>query len=244
MIRIQPAVIWLIVLASAGWARAQGSLSWHGQSCYLLTTAKGTKILLDPIPGSIGYPLPKPMTVDAVTISHEHPDHTNVALAADSPKVLRGLKDPKTWAKIDEKVKEVRVRNVGVWHDEQHGAERGLNSVFIFDLGEVTIAHLGDLGHVLTPEQVAAIGKIDILLIPVGGVYTIDGATAWKVVEQLKPKWVVVPMHYKTEVLQIPLQTADGFLKGKPNVRRPGTNTLALSKPKGASPEIVVLSWK
>jgi L-ascorbate metabolism protein UlaG (beta-lactamase superfamily) len=227
-----------------GVARAEEpTLTWHGQSCFELVSPKGTRVLIDPIPGSIGYPLPAPIKADVVTISHEHQDHNNTALAADKPKILRGLADPKTWAKIDETIKDVHIRNVGVWHDEKHGAERGLNSVFVFETGGIKIAHLGDLGHLLTPEQLKAIGPVDVVLTPVGSVYTIDGPTAWKVVEQLKPKWVVVPMHYKTEALSIPLETVDKFLAGRPNVRRAGTNVLKLTKP-AKTPEIVVLSWK
>ena len=227
-----------------GVARAEEpTLTWHGQSCFELVSPKGARVLIDPIPGTIGYPLPPPIKADVVTISHEHQDHTNTALAAGSPKILRGLKDPKTWATIDETVKDVHIRNVGVWHDEKHGAERGLNSVFVFETGGLKIAHLGDLGHLLTPEQLKAIGPVDVVLIPVGSVYTIDGPTAWKVVEQLKPRWVVVPMHYKTEALSIPLETVDKFLAGRANVRRPGTNVLKLTKP-AKTPEIVVLSWK
>jgi L-ascorbate metabolism protein UlaG (beta-lactamase superfamily) len=235
----------LPLLATPTLARAaEPTLTWHGQSCFVLTTPGGARVLMDPIPGTIGYPLPSPITVDVVTISHEHPDHTNTSLAAAHPRVLRGLTEgAKGWAKIDEKIKDVRIRNVGVWHDEKQGAERGLNSVFVFEFGGMTVAHLGDLGHLLTPEQLAAIGKVDLLLVPTGGVYTLDEPTAWKVIEQLKPRQVVVPMHYKTEALKIPLHTIDAFLKGHSNVRRPGTNTMTLTKP-AHGPEIVVLSWK
>ena len=233
----------LVVLFTRGARADEATLTWHGQSCFELHSAKGARVLMDPIPGTIGYPLPQPIQADVVTISHEHQDHNNTALAQGKPKILRGLADPKNWAKIDEAVKDVHIRNVGVWHDEKQGAERGLNSVFVFETGGLKIAHLGDLGHLLTPEQLKAIGPVDIVLIPVGGVYTIDATMAWKVVDQLKPKWVVVPMHYKTEVLSIPLATIDGFLKGHENVRRVGTNVLKLAKP-AKTPEIVVLSWK
>jgi L-ascorbate metabolism protein UlaG (beta-lactamase superfamily) len=248
MNRLLAALLGAAALAAPAVARAaDATLVWHGQSCFLLTSSKGTRVLIDPIPGTIGYPLPVPMSVDAVTISHEHPDHNNVGLAKDAPRVLRGLQDPKTWAKIDEKIRDVHIRNVGVWHDQKHGAERGLNSAFVFELDGLTVAHLGDLGHLLTPEQLAAIGKVDVLLIPVGGTYTIDGPTAWKVVEQVKPKWVVVPMHYKTEPLKIPLADENGFVASMHSrwtfVRRLGSNQLVLTQP-AKTPEVVVLSWK
>ena len=133
---------------------------------------------MDPIPKGIGYELPQGCKADIVTISHEHPDHNNVGfVTGNKPRVIRGLTaDKKGWTRVDEKVKDVSIRSVGVYHDDERGAERGLDTVFIFEAGGVRIAHLGDLGHVLTDEQLAAIGAVDVLLVPVGGTFTIDGA--------------------------------------------------------------------
>jgi L-ascorbate metabolism protein UlaG (beta-lactamase superfamily) len=231
--------------ALAGGPPTVGKLTWLGQSCFVLETAAGTRIVMDPIPKGIGYELPQGLKADAVTISHEHTDHNNVGLLVNKPRVLRGLTaDKKGWTRIDEKVKEVGVRSVGVYHDDKRGADRGLNTVFVFEVGGMRIAHLGDLGHVLTDEQLSAIGSVDVLLVPVGGVYTIDGYQATRVVDQLHPRLVVVPMHYKTDALNIKLETVDAFLERKANVKRPGTNTLALT-PVKARPavEIVVLDF-
>src|SRR5262245_29187969 len=94
-----------------------GKLTWFGQSCFLLETTAGTRILMDPFSRGIGYPLPAGLKVDAVTVSHEHPDHNNLALAGGRPKILRGLTpDRKGWTRIDEKVKEVAVRSIAVYH--------------------------------------------------------------------------------------------------------------------------------
>src|SRR5262245_57721859 len=98
-------------------AATEPTLTWHGQACFELRTPAGVNVLIDPIPGSIGYELPPPIKANVITISHEHPDHTNVALAQDSPKVLRGLtKDAKEWNKVDAQIKDLRIRNVGVYH--------------------------------------------------------------------------------------------------------------------------------
>jgi len=233
--------------ALAAPAPTVGKLTWLGQSCFVLETAAGTRIVMGPIPKGLGYELPVGLKADAVTISHEHFDHNNVGLLANKPRVLRGLTaDKKGWTRIDEKVKEVSVRSVGVYHDDKRGAERGLDTVFVFEVGGMRIVHLGDLGHVLTDEQLSAIGSVDVLLVPVGGFFTIDGYQATRVVDQLRPRLVVVPMHYKTDVSTIKeLEGVDAFLERKANVRRPGTNTLVLS-PVKARPavEIVVLSWK
>jgi L-ascorbate metabolism protein UlaG (beta-lactamase superfamily) len=229
------------------------SLTWFGQSCFLLQTKGGTKVVMDPIPGAIGYTPPSDLKADVVTVSHEHADHNNVALVAgtgkDPPKILRGLtEDKKDWVKTKQKVKDVQIRSVGVYHDGEQGKQRGLNSVFVFETGGLKIAHLGDLGHLLTDDQLKEIGPVDVVLIPVGGFFTIDAAQATKVVEQLKPRTIVVPMHYKTDVLVIKeLAPVDAFLQGRAQVRREAGNVLALApgkKGKPGEPEIVVLNYK
>ena len=122
----------------------------------MLETAAGTRVVIDPIPKGLGYELPSNLRADLVTISHEHADHNNVALVAGKPRVIRGLtSDRKGWTRVDEKVKDVSVRAVAVYHDDKRGAVRGLNTVFIFEVGGLRIAHLGDLGNTLTDDQLA-----------------------------------------------------------------------------------------
>jgi L-ascorbate metabolism protein UlaG (beta-lactamase superfamily) len=222
-------------------------LTWYGQSCFLLETATGTRVVMDPIPAGLGYTLPADLKGDVVTVSHEHGDHNNIALVQGKPRILRGLTpDKKGWVKIDEKVKDVSIRSVGVYHDEDKGAKRGLNTVFLFEVGGVRIAHLGDLGHLLTDQQLSAIGSVDVVMIPVGGFFTIDAAQATRVIDQLRPRLIVIPMHYKTAVLTIKeLATVDAFLAGKPNVRREKGNTIAITGVKARpSTEVVLLDYK
>jgi L-ascorbate metabolism protein UlaG (beta-lactamase superfamily) len=243
-----------LVLAAAAGAAARAArspvlckLSWLGQSCFVLETAAGTRIVMDPIPKGLGYNLPVGLKADAVTISHEHADHNNVGLLVNKPRILRGLTaDKKGWSKIDEKVKEVSIHSVGVYHDENRGAERGLNTVFVFEVGGMRIAHLGDLGHTLTDDQLSEIGSVDVVLVPVGGAFTIDAHQATRVVDQLHPRLMVIPMHYKTDVSTVKeLAGVDAFLEGKPNVRREATNTIPLSTLKARpGTEVVVLGYK
>jgi L-ascorbate metabolism protein UlaG (beta-lactamase superfamily) len=199
---------------------------------------------MDPLGKGLGLELPAGLRADLVTISHEHPDHNNVGLVAGKAHVVRGLTaDKKGWARVDEKFRDVAVRTVGVYHDDKHGAERGLDAVFVFEVGGLRIAHLGDLGHALNDEQLAAIGSVDVLLVPVGGTFTIDGRMATRVVDQLRPRLMVVPMHYKTDGVTIKdLDPVGPFLEGKSNVRRETARTITLS-PVKARPavEIVVL---
>ena len=127
----------------------------------------------------------------------------------------------------------------------KRGAERGLDTVFIFEVGGVRIAHLGDLGNVLNDEQLAAIGAVDVLLIPVGGTFTIDALKATRVVEQLRPRLMVMPMHYKTDAVTIKeLEPLAPFLDGKLNVRRETTPTIALSPMKARPAAEIVLPYR
>jgi L-ascorbate metabolism protein UlaG (beta-lactamase superfamily) len=161
-----------------------------------LASSSGFTALLDPTNASTGYQIPAQEGMDVVTVSHEHGDHNNVALAKGSPLVLRGLAGSDV-AKIDQEIKGARVRSVATFHDDKQGSARGKNAVFVYEVAGLRVAHLGDLGHVLSAEQVQAVGKVDVLLVPVGGFYTLDGKGAAEVVNQLAPR-VVIPMHYKT----------------------------------------------
>jgi L-ascorbate metabolism protein UlaG (beta-lactamase superfamily) len=222
-------------------------LTWFGQSCFLLESTAGTRVVTDPIPAGLGYELPVDLRADAVTVSHEHGDHNNLALVQGKPRVLRGLTaDKKGWVKIDEKVKDIAIRSVGVYHDEEKGAKRGLNTLFLFEVGGVRIAHLGDLGHLLTDQQLSAIGSVDVAMIPVGGTYTIDARQATRVIDQLRPRLIIIPMHYKTDVLTIKeLATVDAFLAGKPNVRHESGNSIPITGVKSRpTTEVVVLGYK
>jgi L-ascorbate metabolism protein UlaG (beta-lactamase superfamily) len=242
------------LLAAAGSRSAQAAsrppvayLTWYGQSCFLLESVSGARVVMDPLPANIGYTLPMDLRAEVITISHEHPDHTNVALVQGKPRILRGLTaDKKGWVKIDERVKDISIRAVGVYHDTKRGADAGLDTVFIFEVGGVRIAHLGDIGHALTDQQISAIGSVDVVLVPVGGGTTVDAQEATHVLDQIRPRLMVIPMHFKTDAVNIKeLAPVDAFVAGRPNVRREKSNRIALTglryKP---SAEVVVLDYK
>jgi L-ascorbate metabolism protein UlaG (beta-lactamase superfamily) len=246
-------LVGLALLTTAATATAQekaARLRWYGQSMFQLETSLGKKVVFDP------HAIPEfgrnVLTADVVVCSHLHNDHTTLAAIQD-PKAARifyGLEEtkkgrPPEWKKIDEKVGQVRVRTVGTYHDPNEGLERGKNSVFVVEADGLAFCHLGDLGHELTAAQVKAIGPVDVLLVPVGGIFTINGGQAKRVVEQLKPRRFVLPMHYGVPGYD-ELLPADEFLDGQPNVKKM-TTTNELAIPLDAKPDqpaVVLLGWK
>ena len=177
-------------------------ISWLGHSCFRIRGAQ-TTILTDPYSPGLGYSLGKP-TARIVTVSHQHPGHSYTQGIGGEPKVVAGPGEYE--------VSGVLIIGMATFHDGQEGRERGKNTVYLMDVDEVSVCHLGDLGHVLNTEQVEEMENVDVLLLPVGGVSTINATMAAEVVRQLEPK-VVVPMHYKTEALKRGLEPVDRFLK-------------------------------
>ena len=179
-------------------------IRWLGHSCFLLETEKEAW-LTDPFAPSVGYPIPD-VTPTVVSMSHEHYDHTDESwLPAEVPKIREGV-----WRGDG-----LKLSSVATFHDQSCGQERGSNYIFIGETSALRIAHLGDLGHIPTQQQREQIGRIDLLLMPVGGTYTIGAEQAWQVVELLSPA-VVIPMHYQTEHLTFPLAGVEEFLQAAP----------------------------
>jgi L-ascorbate metabolism protein UlaG (beta-lactamase superfamily) len=225
-------------VASSSWGMAfaagpDATIEYFGHNFFQITSNKGTKIITDPIaPGM--YPTPV-VTPDVVTVGREHPNHNYVELARGNPIILRGLASyGAEWNKISTTVRDVLIYDVPVYQQAFGTALKG--AAFVFDLGVICIAHLGDLSHPLTPEQIKAFGKVDVAMIPIGGTFTMPPDTAREVLQQLKPK-IAIPMHYRENMSLIEM-----FLKGFPNRRLPG-NTLVVSKKALPPPtEIVVLT--
>ncbi len=191
-------------------------IRWLGHACFLITAGDGTRILTDPFDDSVGYDLPT-VPADVVTVSHAHFDHNNVGAVQGSPEVVN--------SPGDRSVGGVRIRGVQTCHDTKGGALRGRNIVFVIETDDITICHAGDLGHVPSDETAKSIGRVDVLLIPVGGTYTLDAKGAQEAVRKLDPR-IVIPMHYKTPDLKMTeLDSAERFLAGLLRVERtPGSS--------------------
>ena len=177
-------------------------INWLGHSCFRIRGRQVT-VITDPYSPDLGYSLGKP-TARIVTQSHEHPGHSYVQGVGGEPRLVHGPGEYE--------INDVLIIGIATFHDAEKGAKRGKNTVYLMEIDEVSVCHLGDLGHVLTDEHIEHLDNVDILLLPVGGVSTIGAATAVEVVRQLEPS-VVVPMHYKTEVLSRKLDPVDQFLK-------------------------------
>ena len=177
-------------------------ISWLGHSCFKIR-GRYVTVITDPYSPDLGYSLGKP-TACIVTVSHQHPGHSYVQGIGGEPRLVTGPGEYEIGG--------ILIIGVATFHDGEEGRKRGRNTAYVMELDEVSVGHLGDLGHVLTAEQVEEIGNVDVLLLPVGGVSTINAPMAAEVVRQLEPK-VVVPMHYKTEALNRELEPAERFLK-------------------------------
>jgi L-ascorbate metabolism protein UlaG (beta-lactamase superfamily) len=222
----------------------QITFNWYGQACFSIMTPEGAKILIDPV-NIKEYQVPKGLVADVVTISHNHFDHTAVDSLAGSPHIIWGKTrteedDAQKFIPVDTTVKGIRIYNVSSYHHDP-AESPSLNAIFVYEIDSLRIVHLGDLGTILSADQIAKIGHVDVLMIPVGGKYTIWGATADSVVAQLKPTRAVIPMHFKTRVADFLPYSAEDFVKNRTDVVRIAGNeyVIPLSTPATAPKYIV-----
>ncbi len=177
-------------------------ITWLGHSCFRIRGSH-TTIITDPYPPELGYSLGKP-TAQIVTLSHQHLGHSYVQGVGGEP---RQVASPGEY-----EIGGVLIMAIATFHDMEKGKKRGKNTVYLIEADEISVCHLGDLGHVLTTEQIEELDNVDVLLLPVGGVSTLNASMAVEVVRQLEPR-VVIPMHYKTEALTRELEPVDKFIK-------------------------------
>ena len=177
-------------------------ISWLGHSCFRIRGSQAT-VITDPYSPDLGYSLGKPKA-HIVTVSHQHPGHSYVQGVGGSPKLITGPGEYE--------ISGLLIIGIATFHDAEGGSQRGKNTIYLMEIDELSLCHLGDLGHMLTAEQIEELGSVDILLVPVGGVSTIDAPVAAEIARRLEPK-IVIPMHYKTEALSRELEPVGRFLK-------------------------------
>lgn len=188
-------------------------IKWNGHASFTITAADGTVIVTDPYDpngyeGALQYGVVDDRA-DIAVVSHDHADHNYVEGLKGSPHVVKGT----------ENVKGIEIKGIETFHDESEGSERGKNLVFIINVDGISICFCGDLGHQLSQEEINSAGKIDILLVPVGGFFTLDAEGASKLVEAVKPG-LIIPMHYKTSKCGFPISDAAPFLSLMKDVKK------------------------
>lgn len=177
---------------------------WYGQACFKIK-GKSTSLIIDPYdPDATGLKLPKDMEAQIALKTHDHPDHNNLKAVTTSPVLVEGPGD------YD--IKGVAITGISVFHDAQNGTERGKNTVYNIQIDGLNVVHLGDIGHVLNESQIQDIGSCDILMVPVGGNYTISAKEAVENIQALEPR-IILPMHYALPGLKYELEGLDLFLK-------------------------------
>ena len=187
------------------------TITYHGHSCFKLRGKNGA-VVTDPYDDSVGFSLPS-LSADIITVSHDHKDHNQVNRVSGTARRQR----PFIINQLGEyEIGGISVFGVKSYHDEVMGAERGLNSIFTIVVDGIRVCHLGDLSHELTEKEISDIGNVDVLLVPVGGVFTINAKQAVMVTRAIEPSFVI-PMHYNTQAHDQKtfgeLQGGESFLK-------------------------------
>lgn len=208
-------------------------IKWFGHSMWKIWNEK-ISLIIDPF-DDIGYAMPQNETANLVFSSHDHHDHNNFSLIAGNfQKVYKAGKY---------NFSGVEIEAIPTWHDEAGGSKRGSNLLFKFNLEGKNFLHCGDLGHDLNTDMIAAIGHIDVVFIPIGGVYTIDAETAFKIVKKIDPA-ITFPMHYKTEVLNFPIATVTEYLELIGSYRKVDANSLVLKDSDFQTKQTIIMSYR
>ena len=174
---------------------------WHGHACFEVND--GVTIVTDPHDGEQVGLAPPSVEADIVLISHDHYDHNCGHVVKGDPKIIN--------RSLDESVMGTHMRSFETYHDEVKGQKRGRNRIYLFEMEGIRFLHLGDLGHLLADDLVSTIGRVDVLFVPVGSVFTIGGEAGWRTVNQIKPR-VAVPMHYWVKGLSLSIRPLEDFL--------------------------------
>jgi L-ascorbate metabolism protein UlaG (beta-lactamase superfamily) len=209
-------------------------ITWLGHSSFLIEDSRGRKILTDPFDETVGYELYRG-NPDIITISHHHFDHDYVALM---PQSAQKLDSPGVFD-----FDGIKITGISTFHDKSKGSKRGRNTIFIMEADGYRICHLGDLGYVLSTSEIESLGKIDVLMIPVGGIFTIDAAEAEALSKAIGSS-IILPMHYKTPAINFELSGVEAFLSRMEDVEKIESNKLTLQAvPKGSN-QVKVLKYK
>jgi len=218
---------------------ARMHIVWYGQSCFKITlqpqkrSKQWASLVIDPFSESIGLKLPK-IEADVLLVTHEHEDHGNRSAIGKDPFIIDGPGEYE--------IKDIFIYGVQSFHDKKLGEERGLNTIYTITVEDMRICHMGDFGQEeLTSKQLEDIGDVDILMIPVGGKYTIDAKGATKIIAQIEPR-VVIPMHYSIPELKIELDDLSAFLKAVGEKKVDAVEKFSVAKKNFSGEEMSIVS--
>ena len=213
-------------------------IQWAGQSCFQISVSNSKEhsadIVIDPFDDSYGLKVPR-FSADIALVTHDHKDHSNIKALKGEPFVIAGPGEYE--------VNGVFIQGIDSFHDAEEGKKRGKNTIYVFEAEGMRFCHMGDFGQKqLTDEQLEKIDSVDILMIPVGGEYTIDSTAASKVISQIEPL-IVIPMHYQVPKLKVKIDGVDKFLRtmGKNKIEPVDKFTVKSSTLPKDTMEIVVL---
>ncbi len=209
-------------------------IQWFGHSMWKFSISD-TEIIVDPFT-DIGYPLPKNLTADIVVSTHNHFDHNNFSLIKGNYK--------KIIEEGDYEYKDIHIKAIQVWHDKNHGLERGKNLLVKIQSEEFSLLHCGDLGHIPDDYTIKQLGKIDMIFIPIGGTYTINAKEAKTVIDLIKPK-IIFPMHYKTPAISFDITSLEPFISlfDKNEIYYHNKNVIELSRSELDKYKIIVMNY-
>lgn len=195
-------------------------ITWLGHSSFLITDSKNRLILTDPFNDQVGYKVYNG-SADFATISHSHFDHSYIDEIKGKPTIINELGI--------HSFEDLNIIGFESYHDKKLGALRGKNIIFVIEVDNFRVCHLGDIGYVLSDDEVKALGNIDILFIPVGGNFTIDGKDAKKLCKKIHSH-IIIPMHYKTELVNLSIDGVENFIRSIKNAERINSDTLYIDK--------------
>ncbi|HYN87697.1 MAG TPA: MBL fold metallo-hydrolase [Ardenticatenaceae bacterium] len=209
-------------------------IKWLGHSCFRVRDKAGI-VVTDPFPRGLGYERPARLRADVVTVSHDHENHSDTRGFLGEPFIVRGPGEYE--------INGIFVTGIRTYHDNKKGKERGFNTIYLIQYDDLSVCHLGDLGHVPTQEQVEELSEVDVLLVPVGGGYALSAAQAAEVVSLIEPR-LVVPMHYQTDVHVNGLEPVEKFLKEMGLKEAPVEEELKITKSQlPEETQVVVLAY-
>ncbi len=204
---------------------------WYGHACFEVR-GRNVTVLMDPVPRSSGYDMGKP-SADIVTVSHDHKGHTALENVQEGYRLINGPGEYE--------IQEVYINGIQTYHDTERGKKLGRNTVYVVEIEELVVCHLGDIGHVLTDQQAELISSVDVLLVPAGGGPTITPAQAAEVIAQIEPG-IVIPMQFQTEQGDADRDPVDGFLREMAAAEHETLERLRVRKSDiGESAKVVVL---